>query len=330
MRKSVKRVKKNIRKIPDHIRQKLSAINQEEIVACCSLKADTDAIMAGEFSHLGISFDGIQLSYPEEHLPLPSQGRFSRWNVYGREVKRKDLPKEPFNIYVDVPNWGDYSKGTHTIVWERERYPIDYYPPRFIALRFELLNPNTDDETFWFRVTATEVLSKSSAEFEERLFFCFNLLQENVGGFDVAPSGLSKEQYVRMYWVDWEILPVGNRDLIVNRLSAGQREPVTTRHVIAERYDFFMSLGAKEIVFGTSGFARYFGARIEDDLVVFENLRYGNAIYIMYEDWRILSKRSRTELLTGRLGSDFDRVTHSGAWQNKVRRIVHDRQRRTG
>ena len=45
-----------------------------------------------------------------------------------------------------------------------------------------------------------------------------------------------------------------------------------------------------EIVLGMSGNTRYLGAKYAEDLVVFENLEYGNAIYILYENWKILSK----------------------------------------
>ena len=127
----------------------MSAINQEEIVACCSLKADTDAIMA-ESSAI---WESVLTGFSSRTLKNTFPFRLRVGLVVGTsmgESKRKDLPKEPFNIYVDVPNWGDYSKGTHTIVWEREGTPS-------ITIRRDSLHcalsysANTDDETFWFR-----------------------------------------------------------------------------------------------------------------------------------------------------------------------------------
>ena len=327
MKVRVRKVKKNIRKIPDFIRKKLSTIDGDKIVPCYLLKADRELILAGKFIHLAICFEGERLSYPEELLPDPSQGKFSRWNVHGREVKRRDLPMEPFYIYIDAPNWGDYGNGTHTVTFLKWRYPVDYLPPRHIALRIQLLNEEAADR-FLFGIVTSDVLSKGAEDFEERLFFALNLLQENLGGCDVAPSELNREDYLS-HVVEWEILPFGNRDRVVKLLSEGQRDPVHARKTVEERYDFFVSLGARQMIYGTSGLQRYFGAKIEEDLVVFENLRYGNAVYIMYEDWEMLSQRSRTDLLSGRLGHNFDRIVHSGAWQNKVRRIVQDRQGRS-
>lgn len=319
-------MKKNIRKIPDAIHHKLRKIDQDEIVACFSLKVDKDMILAGELRHLGITFEASGLVYPKEHLPEATRGRFSRWNIMGREIKRRDLPKEIFYTSIDVPNWGDYSKGTHTVNLPRERYPVDYSPPRHITLLMELLNEDTVNGIYLFRVIASEVLSKNATDFHEWLFFVLNLLQENLGGFDVMPSGLTKEDYLKTHVIGWEILPPGNRKLFVNRLFAGLTETIQARLVVEERYDFLESLGAKEMVFGTSGLQRYFGAKLDDNLVVFENLEYGNAMYIMYEDWESLSQKSRVDLLTGRFGENFDRVIHSGEWQDKVRNLIRNRR----
>ena len=87
-----------------------------------------------------------------------------------------------------------------------------------------------------------------------------------------------------------------------------------------------MDLQPKALVFGTSGFQRYFGGMLEDDLVIFENIEYGNAIYLMYENWEELSQRSRIELLSGRCGHNFDRVVHSSGWRDRVHDIVSGRR----
>ncbi|MGF8545695.1 hypothetical protein AAGN67_14990, partial [Klebsiella pneumoniae] len=65
-----------------------------------------------------------------------------------------------------------------------------------------------------------------------------------------------------------------------------------------------------------------FAPSLEDDLVVFENIEYGNAIYILYDDWDEISKLSRIDLLSGRAGSNFDRIIHSGNWKEEVRKKV--------
>ncbi len=49
---------------------------------------------------------------------------------------------------------------------------------------------------------------------------------------------------------------------------------------------------------GRSGFSRYLGYLLRDDLVLLENIDYGNALYMMFDDWKTLSKRSRLDLLS--------------------------------
>ena len=69
-----------------------------------------------------------------------------------------------------------------------------------------------------------------------------------------------------------------------------------------------------------SGFRRYFGAQFQHDLVAFENVEYGNAIYVLKGDWAILSKLSRGELL--KLNTGVDRIVHFVGWEAKAARII--------
>ena len=68
---------------------------------------------------------------------------------------------------------------------------------------------------------------------------------------------------------------------------------------------------------------RYFGAICEDDFIVFENTRYGNAIYVMYEAWPELSKRSRIDLLKGPR-DDFERIEHNRGWEDRVAFLLRE------
>ena len=72
---------------------------------------------------------------------------------------------------------------------------------------------------------------------------------------------------------------------------------------------------------GTTGFARYFGAKFGEDFVAFENIRYGNAIYIMRENWQTLSQKSRIELMTGRY-EEVIRIEHRRGWGARLSSYV--------
>ena len=86
--------------------------------------------------------------------------------------------------------------------------------------------------------------------------------------------------------------------------------------------EFLQSLNPQDIIVGTSGMSRYIGAKFSDNLVVFENSNYGNAIYILFEDWRELSQLSRLQILV-RPSDQYYRVRHSGNWQEKVKAVVN-------
>lgn len=80
------------------------------------------------------------------------------------------------------------------------------------------------------------------------------------------------------------------------------------------------------LVTGRSGFARYVGAQFAEDLVVFENIRYGNAAYIMFENRDQLSRRSRVDLV--RSDERFIRLAHTSGWKSKLRSIVNEERRK--
>lgn len=318
-------MKKNIRKIPSHVIAKLSGLSGSNIVAASALTITDEEVKKGLYEHVGVAWANGSIQATKSVLPDARRGKFSRWNIFGREVKRRDLPKEFFEHPVESPNWGDFTKGTHTSWLPGERYPVDFDPPRKSTFKVEHIKGADSSKTGVYRFTVSEVMRQDQEDFEDRLLSCLNLLQENLGTCDVDASEATVAQYVKTHQISWEILPPGTKEEFVSRVFHG-RTPTQAEHdTVAERYDFFRSLGAKEEIVGTSGFDRYFGARIKSNLVLFENVQFGNAVYIMYDNWRELSKRSRIELLSGRFGHSFDRVVHTGNWKTKIRAIIERR-----
>ena len=86
---------------------------------------------------------------------------------------------------------------------------------------------------------------------------------------------------------------------------------------MAERYEAIRGWNPTDIVVGDGEFSRYIGFKFRDDLVALECLEYGNALYLMYEDWRTLSQRSRVDLLSDTT-ADFDRLVHSSGWETRL------------
>lgn len=226
---------------------------------------------------------------------------------------------------VETPNWGDWSKGSHEVDFSREVYRRQSIPPRENEIKIELAGKEAGaDPKYVFRFTASEVMDKSKKGFRENLFFNLNLVQENVGAVDVFPSDASLSEYLKTIYVDWEILPPGQREKNISRILANLgRVTPEVRAKIIDRYDFFEKLKPQALIQGHGGFKRYFGGKFADKLVVFENVEYGNALYCMFTDWGEQSKKTKQELLaSGREGKDFVRIPHVRAWKSKVRKLV--------
>jgi len=65
-------------------------------------------------------------------------------------------------------------------------------------------------------------------------------------------------------------------------------------------------------------------AIIRDDVVVFENAEYGNAIYVMNQQWEALTKLSRTDLLNA-IDSRVTRIIHTTGWETRLFQEVSKR-----
>jgi hypothetical protein len=319
---------RNFRKIPNSVQNKVKKFKHDDIIVACVKKIPAPDIVAGKYAHIGIKMDGNEVKFEERIMPNQRAGRFSRINIEGVTVVRKDLPMITKTFSIEAPNYGDWSNGSHDVEWDREVYQREFIGPKELELEIELLDRETKDgkRVFVFKFHIDEVLNRTERNFEDDLFSNLNLLQENVGAADVFPATATREDYLKTIFVDWEILPPGKRDDIVSRILSGYRSPTTElQKKLLARYDQLNKLKPIAFINGTSGFQRYFGAKFSDKLVAFENIEYGNAMYVMYDQWEELSKKSRLELLGGsRTG--FDRIVHTAGWEEKFSELIRDKR----
>lgn len=318
-------MKRNLRSVPAAILEKIKSSKKKQFVVGCAAKFRAEDLRAGLLKHLGIVLTDHQgLEVAGSTVPPADRGKFSRANIDGLETIRKDLPKERRTRSVDAPNWNGY--GTHSVDLPYERYPREFRAPRELSINASCDNrkPGLPFYVIAFRVE--EVLESGHRDFMEKLFENLNILQENVGACGVEPADVSISEYAKSLHVAWDILPPGTKEETLERLFRGRNPSQEERDVAGERHEFFSSLKPQRLVFGRSGLRRYFGALLEDDLVVFENIQYGNAVYILFEKWEDLSRKSRLELLTGKYEEDFVRVPHVAGWKGKVRSVVTEKR----
>lgn len=320
--------KRNLRNIPAALLAKAEALGDADIVAATVKKIPQRDIAEGKYAHLQMAAASGEVAFPARVVPDPGIGRYSRWNVEGREVVHRDRPKVTRTYCWDAPTFGDESRGTHEVYQDRQVYPRDFIPSECTPIAIECLaSENTGENAIYsFKFVVTRVLNRMDQDFERVLLITLNLLQENVGKADLFPSDASRADYLATVHVNWEILPEGSRDEEVERL-------ITKLHVhgpeqrakLAERYATLKGLRPHYLITGTNGFTRYFGASFGDKLVVFENLEYGNAIYAMFEGWQRLSQMTRLELRAD-TSAEFERIEHRGNWTARLKRIVAARR----
>lgn len=304
---------KNLLRIPQGVLQRLSTFDQDDVVAA-TVKLVLPAEV-GRYGHLGLSLEGDDIGFPEPQPPKAAAGRYSNANLYGMEKVRKDLPKVTKSYGFWAPSWG--SGSYHYVSHDREVYIREIYPPKQVDLSVALVERR--GQGFLLKFAIDQVLSRRTPNFEQELLYNLNLLQENVGGADVFESATSLADYALSVKVDWQLLPPGTVDEVVAAMLRDKR-PVAPQEeaVMRERVTVMHRLKPEAYITGTDGFLRYFGAKFGDDFVAFENARYGNALYIMYDGWEALSQRSRIELLAGDRDS-YDRIEHRNGWIDQLR-----------
>ncbi len=316
--------KKNLRKIPENIWVCVNSFSRDECVVACVKKIDVPTIQSGIFDHIGITWVEDRVEFTKRVVPHPNVGTYSSRNRHGYEIVYREWPKVEKSWSVDAPNYGDWYKGSHEVVFSKQVYQREFVAPKLLALQIEQIGKDIREQSLVFRFTIEETLDRQSPEFAMQLLFNLNLLQENTGNHSVYESDVTIDEYLNTLYVNWEILPPGEREETITRILSGFRtQDPKIRATIEDRYDFLTSLQPRNYIQGINEFRRYFGAQFKDDFVLFENLEYGNAIYVMFENWEELSKKSRTELISSRTQEDFIRIPHTKTWKRRLTRIIN-------
>lgn len=314
------------RKVPQFVRD-LIAINDGDCFYVGRTRSlDVTDIRAGKFEHLGIRLEGDAVVCGEAVLPEPSNGRWSKYNIQGREVVRKDRPKHSKHIGGwTVPYFGDYSRGSRVVSLDIDVYPREIWYRKSLRILIDASEPAHGKVKIAFRVD--RVFDRNDLD-EKDLHLACSLLRENTrSDASIVSTKTSVSDWLEAQRVEWEFLPVGTigpREFsdIARRLGIQGSHPNYGR--MQERYDVAAAMKPAEIVVGIGEFSRYFGFKFRDDLVALESLDYGNALYLMYDDWLTLSKRTRVDLLAD-TDVNYDRVIHSGSWAERLRRLLASR-----
>ena len=297
------------------IQGELQRISGDRVVVAAVLPVGLADV--GAYTNLGLHVVNGRIEVGDPVLLPPSSGVYARRNLDGWDEKRTDLPKELRDVSTWAPSWN--SGSYHLVTREIEAYPVERHSARLLTISTTVLEPLADAAMVRFRVD--QPLLRKDAAFSADLRFNLRLLNEVVGEAHVFDADLSDDEFARIQHVDWELLPPVSTDRVLAHLTSRGSIDYEKLKVAQNRLGVLDRLGHDGFIVGKGRFARYFGARFGDRLVVLENLEYGNALYMFEENWEQLTQLSRTELIKRR-DSSVHRVPHLPGWQSAVRKLV--------
>ncbi|HTE22329.1 MAG TPA: hypothetical protein VK674_04790 [Candidatus Limnocylindria bacterium] len=308
--------KRSFNKLPLQLQKQLESLNGKSFNIYAVLKLRK----GDELPNLpGLDLSNFENNIPSEVLPDPAKGTWARRNIDGWEIILKDQPKYTKSFSHESPNFGDWSLGSHEVTVDREVYHRDILSGYGSTIKITVLKRDDDSITLSFEL---DRIFDSIPDDPRELLFAINIFQESVGRTAIKPTDVPAASFLSTLQIDWEILPVGNKEEVIKQIHERLNPSPQEAKVINERMDLLLALRPINLVAGTSGFARYVGALYNEQLVVFENIRYGNAIYIMFNEWERLSKMSRIELMNS--DEKFERIVHANNWEYRVRSIVNE------
>lgn len=318
--------KSSIRKLTASIQESLDRIDGDLIAIAATKKVRRADIAEGLYSHVGLTMQGGTIVAAGPVQPPADAGKWSGRNAHGWDRKREDWPMVQKSWTFEAPNFGDGARNGWTLHSRtRDVYQNQIFEPQGMTIESSLLEDRGGEQVI-VKLGLAPMLSRGMPEFDLMLLWAINVLQENTGIAGVFPSEATHEDFAATIALDWQIFPPGTAEETVGRILGSARPqnmPDFEKHV-RERVKLFESFEPKAYIRGQGGFGSYFGAQFADDLVVFENLRYGNAIYLLYQDWDEASKRSRLDLLRDQ-DAHFDRVPHTEGWQDRLGALLHDK-----
>ena len=307
---------KNFNSLPRHIKSRLESFRQNLVEVCCVEKINTENV--GNYEFLGIKIIDNDIHFDSNvYAPNINNGRFSRYNVKGRVIVHKDLSKVVKFMPYELQDWGG---NWHFGTYPKKVYQREYWEPRFLNLELALVKQVGND--FWVKISIG-VLDKTEEGFEEELLYRCNILQENIGNCDLFQAECSEEDYIKTAFVDWEIFPPG--ELSNERIyqSIPNNSQKLTEEEFSERMDTIKEANPIEFIQGKGQFKSYFGAKFNNGKVVFENIYWGNALYVAHNNWEEISKQPRSELIKiSTNNSNFTRIVHNKHWKENFKKAI--------
>lgn len=253
-------------------------------------------------------------------LPASNCGPICRFNAEGKNLIRRDLPKETAYRQIEW-TWNEWhgkesveKTGIKDVPYQR--YPREFVPPPAIELAFV---QSIDGSNLIICPAMHMDLANSTP-----LVHAVNVLLEIFGECSAFTEGLDAIVRAPITRLNWDFLPPGNHPWphlqtaltpMLNRLTVNKKKVVSWRFKTINSYipDF--------VATGRAGFTGYvvFGFTAKN-LYICESMHTGNATYVFADDWAALSQMTKAEILNAALHED--RIIHREGWVHKIHDLL--------
>ncbi|MBZ5985011.1 hypothetical protein KIJ05_07755 [Leuconostoc gelidum subsp. gasicomitatum] len=314
----------HFRKVPEKLLFSLSQIVSDKVIISTNISISARDITNGKYKKWNInSINDLNDESVINFMPSKREGPSSKINLVGRTTILRDLPKEDKSWNITGPNFGDYSKGTHTSTITKPVFQKEYELPREIHLSIKNIGKEKDSDEIQLKIWIQELLSKSDKLFSDDFLFNLNLLQESTGNCGVISlSQEENDKLIEEKQKGWEFLPIGTGDIRGKILQKiGNKKDISDSS--QERIDYFTNPPFEIVghINGINSFERYIGLELPDGVIILENFNYGNAIYVLKSNWETFSKMTRGELIKQK-SSETERVTHNKNWKINLETVL--------
>ena len=122
---------------------------------------------------------------------------------------------------------------------------------------------------------------------------------------------------------NWQILPEGA--IVWETVSQAAGRIADERELVGQmqkyRFNTIIKYHPDELYYGTGGFHGYLVFVFKQkNIVIMENMIYGNATYVFNDDWKELSKLSKAEIIQNNLHQS--RLVHSAKWVREIGKLL--------
>lgn len=257
----------------------------------------------------------IDTGQNEVRVVPPIVGPVTRFNVYGKQIVRKDMEKEIRHIERDyhVVDWhGTDHYGT--CIQDKMCYPKEYVFPPLVKLNLYDKKIISDK----ISINDTEQLKNTINVFVEIFGYC-ELIDKDSNSIG---------EKVKIQEVTWEILPKGKYpwERAENVLEKYfETAPEKNKHILKNNHRTFAEYEPDFLAIGENSFNGYvvYGFT-KQKLYIFESNQLGNATYVFKGEWENASQLTKYDIIKGNLC--YQRIIHTKKWNEVVGELFRENE----